>query len=95
MSPLVLGVIAALALALIVTAGIVVFIVRRREPEKPKEENGAFLLLQNQLNELTRTLDAKLGELPKVMQGQFGESAKIVREVTERLTKLDETNRQV
>jgi DNA recombination protein RmuC len=30
-----------------------------------------------------------------MMQGQFGESAKIIRDVTERLTKLDETNRQV
>src|SRR3989338_5100208 len=29
------------------------------------------------------------------MQNQFGESAKIIRDVTERLTKLDETNRQV
>ena len=29
------------------------------------------------------------------MQSQFGESAKIIRNVTERLTKLDETNRQV
>ncbi len=58
-------------------------------------DNQSVLLLQNQMNELTRVMDSKLGELPKMMQSQFGESAKIVRDVTERLTKLDETNKQV
>ncbi len=58
-------------------------------------DGNSLLLLQNQLNEITRTLDVKLGESTKMMQGQFGESAKIIRDVTERLTKLDETNRQV
>jgi len=58
-------------------------------------DGSSLLLLQNQLNEITRTLDTKLGESTKMMQGQFGESAKIIRDVTERLTKLDETNRQV
>ena len=56
---------------------------------------NSLLLLQNQLNEITRTLDSKLGESTKAIQHQFGESAKIIRDVTERLTKLDETNKQV
>ncbi len=60
----------------------------------PADQNS-MLLLQNQLNEITRTLDNKLGESTKAIQHQFGESAKIIRDVTERLTKLDETNRQV
>jgi DNA recombination protein RmuC len=58
-----------------------------------------MLLLQNQLSELVRVVDTKLGESQKQAQEsarhQFGESAKIIRDVTERLTKLDETNRQV
>lgn len=33
--------------------------------------------------------------LHQTIQSQFGQSAKIISEVTERLTKLDETNRQV
>ena len=53
------------------------------------------LLMQEQLKEMRGTLDSKLGELPNVMQKQFGESAKIIKDVTERLTKLDETNKQV
>ncbi|KKU15950.1 MAG: hypothetical protein UX24_C0027G0001, partial [Candidatus Giovannonibacteria bacterium GW2011_GWB1_45_9b] len=54
-----------------------------------------MLMLQNQMNELARKLDRGLGQSTEVIQKQFGESAKIIREVTERLTKLDETNRQV
>src|SRR3989338_2734596 len=65
-----------------------------RRKEEPKNDQ-ALVLLQNQLQELNRTMDAKLGELPNVMHRQFGESAKLIRDVTERLTKLDETNKQV
>ena len=57
--------------------------------------DGSMLMLQNQIQELNRTLDAKLGESTKFIQYQHGESAKLIRDVTERLTKLDETNRQV
>jgi DNA recombination protein RmuC len=62
---------------------------------EPKKDDQSFLLLQNQLNEITRTLDTKLGESTRAMQSQFGQSAKIIQDVTERLTRLDETNKQV
>ena len=75
-------------------AGIFYVFVIKKEKTK-KDDNQSFLLLQSQIQEITRTLDSKLGELPGVIQNQFGESAKIIREVTERLTKLDETNKQV
>ncbi|MFH0712787.1 MAG: DNA recombination protein RmuC [Candidatus Jorgensenbacteria bacterium] len=58
------------------------------------KDDQAVLILQ-QLNELNRTMDSKIGESTKAMQRQFGESAKIIRDVTERLTRLDETNKQV
>ena len=61
---------------------------------QPKDSEG-LVFLQNQMNELARKLDHGLGQSTTIMQKQFGESAKIIREVTERLTKLDETNRQV
>jgi DNA recombination protein RmuC len=67
------------------------FWVRSRKGEKGE----GILLMQNQLQEISRTLDSKLGESTKAMQMQFSQSAKIVRDVTERLTKLDETNKQV
>jgi len=59
------------------------------------KDDKSMLLIQNQINEVVRTLDSKLGESTRVIQRQFGESAKIIRDVTERLTKLDETNKQV
>jgi len=81
-------------LAGIFLAGIFYVFVIKKEKQK-KEDDQSFLLLQNQIQEITRTLDAKLGEIPGVIRNQFGESAKIIREVTEKLTKLDETNKQV
>jgi len=69
---------------------------KRRGGEK---NNDGLLFLQNQMSDLTRTLDTKLSEASKNMnesvRTQFSESAKIIREVTEGLTKLDETNKQV
>ncbi len=90
----------------IVVAGFAALFWLVKSRAEPKPDNQSLLLLQNQLAELTRTLDAKLtesaklmqqqtGETTRALQQQFGESAKIIRDVTERLTKLDETNRQV
>ena len=62
-----------------------------RRPDK----DDSLILLQNQINEITRTLDVKLGELPKIMQSQFGESAKIIREITQELVRVSEGQKQV
>ncbi len=67
----------------------------QKKSEKNPEEMSSLLLLQNQIQELNRTLDAKLGESTKFIQYQHSESSKLIRDVTEKLTKLDETNRQV
>jgi len=51
------------------------------------------------MNELTRTVDAKLGDSAKQvnesMRHQSSQAAEIIRDVTEKLTRLDETNKQV
>jgi DNA recombination protein RmuC len=46
------------------------------------------VVVQNQISEINKTLDNKL-------QQQFGQSAQIIKDVTEKLTRLDETNKQV
>lgn len=61
----------------------------------PKEDQGIFLMLQNQLNELSRIVDTKLSETHKSVQQQYGISTKIIQDVTEKLTKLEETNKNV
>ncbi|MBI3572173.1 DNA recombination protein RmuC [Candidatus Kaiserbacteria bacterium] len=64
-----------------------------------KGGSDGMLLLQQQVQELARTLDARVAESTKAMQEsahrQISESNRIVRDVTDRLAKLDETNRQV
>jgi len=75
-----------------------IFFVFVKKKEGGEKSEGMNLLLQ-QLNELSRTVDQKMTEGNRLMhesvKTQFGESAKLIREVTEGLTKLDETNRQV
>lgn len=85
-----------LALVILIVVAVGVFLLWK-EIKRPRdaEPDQSLLLLQNQINELTRTLDSKLGESTKAIQTQFGESAKIIQNVTEKLTRLDETNRQV
>ena len=71
---------------------VVIFLLIKK---KPKKEDSALLMLQQQLNQINQILDRKLSESTRVMQAQFGQSAKIIQDVTEKLTKLDDTNKQV
>ncbi len=84
-------------LIVLLNAGVVWFFLRKKQ-EETKPSQGLDLVLQ-QINELSRTVDMKLGENAKTMhesiRAQLGESTRIVKEVTEGLTKLDETNKQV
>ncbi len=74
------------------------YLTRKKGESAPAANQGLDLVLQ-QINELSRTVDAKLGEsaknLSESMRSQLSESTRIVKEVTEGLTKLDETNKQV
>lgn len=67
-------------------------------PKNSTDDTGLKLILQ-QMNELSRVVDTKIGESTRSMnesvRHQLGESANLIREVTQGLTKLDETNRQV
>ena len=67
---------------------------------KPKENSGgAVSLLLTQINELSRTIDNKLGESQKeinqTMRFQSTETSRIIADITEKITRLDETNKQV
>ena len=69
------------------------------ESENKTQNDTGLQLILTQLNELSRTVDGKLGESHKQMneslQFHSSESNKIIRDVTEKLTRLDETNKQV
>lgn len=99
----------------IVTA--VFFISKRIAQLKKPDDDKSLLLLQQQINQLSQTLDKKLSESFNIAKDQFSQSSQfiqglsresrellnqvskqssqMIREVTEKLTKLDETNRQV
>jgi DNA recombination protein RmuC len=60
-----------------------------------KKDDQSLLMLQNQINEITKTLDGRLNESSKLMQSQFNESTKVITDITEKLTQLDNTSKQV
>lgn len=80
---------------LILIAGFVAVFLMFKSRKSEKINEQAFLLLQNQINEISRTLDTKLGESTRLMQKQFGESARIIKEITTELTKVGEGQKQV
>ncbi len=89
-----------LLIGLLIGAGVVYLIVRpsRRVVSSDNESSSLQLLLQ-QMNALQQTVDHKLGESEKSMREsmmhQSTQSTRIISDITERLTRLDETNKQV
>lgn len=88
---------------IIILLGILILLIlglflRRNNKNEKNNDTGLNLLLQ-QINELTRTVDQKLSESHKevneTIRHQTNQSQNIIRDITERLTRLDETNKQV
>jgi DNA recombination protein RmuC len=65
-----------------------------RQKGKGDGDSG-MVMLQSQLQEIRQTLDSKLGDSTKMMHAQSTESGKVLRDLIERLVKLEETNKQV
>lgn len=85
-------------IVILIIANIVVVILNSKK--RPAEDNHiGFKLLLEQMNTLSKVVDEKMSDsnskMQDTMRNQFSESAKIIKEVTQGLTKLDETNRQV
>lgn len=82
--------------------GIIAFFVfykKKDNKEENKNNDIGLQMILTQLNELSRTVDNKIGESHKQVNESLKyhstESNKIIRDVTEKLTRLDETNKQV
>ncbi len=88
--------VALIVLALLFVQGVGLYLIFRRR-ETPQEEGG-MLLLQQQLQNLERTLDARVTETSKQMQDnahrQFTESARLIKEITQEVTSVKEIGRQ-
>lgn len=74
------------------------FLFGRRKDGPGADDGGGMLLLQQQLQNLERTLDARVADSAKQMQDsshrQFSESSRLVKEITEELTSVKEISRQ-
>jgi len=73
------------------------FILNKKLEEggKNTQDDKSMLLLQQQLNQVTEQLTKNNSDISRTIQEQFRSSAGIIRDVTEKLTKLEDTNKQV
>ena len=85
-------------LLVILIAFLAIIFLKQNKKEIKKDDIGLTLILE-QINNLNRTVDTKIGENSKQMQEsiqyQSNKSFDIIRDITEKLTRLDETNKQV
>jgi len=77
----------------------IIFLLLRKRGSEDSEKLIAMMErlshLTEQNKELRQAMDSKLAETHKATQVQIGQATKIISQVTEKLTKLDETNKQV
>ncbi len=80
---------------IIVVAGFALIFLMLGKISQGKKDDQSLLMLQNQINELNKVLGDGLSNTHKTIQQQFGQSAKIIQEVTEKLTQVESTSKQV
>jgi len=86
-------------LLVVVTSLLLWLALFKKAGEGKRGDDIGLKLILEQINELNRTVDNKIGESSKQMheslKHQSSESFNIIRDITEKLTRLDETNKQV
>src|ERR1700733_10057968 len=98
-----------IVVSIIIILLLIAIAVRLFRPQKvlaPTKDDQSLLLIQNQIqdqqkqiqhnmDQLAKTLDARLGESNRTVVMQAGESRKFIQEVTAELTKVTEGQKQV
>ena len=83
----------------VILAGIIAYLLFTKKREAPEKNDTGLQLILAQMNELARTVDAKLGESHKQVNESLRyhstESNKIIREITEELVRVGEGQKQV
>lgn len=92
-----IGVVVGVVMVLFLFQGVLLwFLFGRAKPKS--EEAGGLLLIQQQMQELTRTLDSRVLESSKTMQEslhrQHTEASRLIKEITEEITSVKEIGRQ-
>lgn len=96
-----------LEIATIILLFVVIFLLYKffkysQEKSEDKTLDKTLILMEEKLRNLTelnnslrKEMDIKLSEVHKSNRDQFGQSSRLISNITEKLTKLDETNKQV
>jgi len=82
---------------LVMNLALVAYFVLRR-PVVPQQDQSGMMMLQQQMQDLSKTLDSRVTESSKAMQEhahrQFSESARLIKEITQEVTSVKEIGRQ-
>jgi len=88
-----------IAFAVIALFGAVMWLIIRTRAAVPTapsaQDQQAFVLLQQQINQLSKSLEHRMGDTHQAVRQSFAASANIVRDVTDRMARIEETNKQV
>lgn len=86
-----------LGLIIVVGFAAVIYFINKKllELKQEKPDDKSLLLIQQQLNDVSKQLNSGILESSKIMQKQFESSATIIKDVTEKLSNLENTNKQV
>jgi DNA recombination protein RmuC len=83
----------------IITILLVIILVRSNAPKKADEEDRDFLILQDQLNRLTQTMDERMhrssSEINQALRHQGTDTQRLIADITRELTEVKESNKQV
>jgi DNA recombination protein RmuC len=84
-------------LAVVFAAGFawLAFRLTRLGTASPQADSQAMTLLQNQMAQLQKEIGDRMGETHQAMRQQYAASTGVVRDVTEKLTRMEETAKQV
>lgn len=90
--------VALIVLGLVLVQGIGLYFILKRSEKPAEADTGGLMLLQKQMENLERSLDARMMESAKqvheTMRSQVSDSAKLIKEITEELTSVKEIGRQ-
>ncbi len=82
----------------VIVLGFVILWFLLRKPEGKADDGAGMVLLQQQVQELTRTLDKKVTESSRAMQEdaqrRHTESSRLIKEITQEITSVKEIGRQ-
>ena len=83
-------------LVAILIAAMIWLVIKVSKIGAPREGEGtAISLLQNQIAQLQKEIGDRMGETHQAIRQQFAASTGVVRDVTEKLTRMEETAKQV